>query len=465
MPWLACDFHVLNNSLNGAQGDFIETTIVWYVIVGALLISMGLMESVLHKLPLSPAMFYLPVGYALGPGGFGLIALDSTEHAPTLTVIAEIALLISLFTVGLKLRVSLSDRIWWLPVRLGLLAMVLTIGLLTLVGVYFLHLPLGAAILLAAILAPTDPILASDVQIQDVGDRDRIRFSLSAEGGLNDGTTFPFVMLGLALLGVPDAGDYSTWWALPLTAWGIVAGLAVGWLMGSAVGRLVVYLRHHHQSALGMEEFLTLGLIALSYGVAHLVHGIGFVAVFATGLAVRRIEFKASGDKTPDVVIGALALGAEDEAETDRQKGPAYMTEKVLGFNKQLEHIAEFAMVMILGVVLSGSGFSVEGAAVAALLFFVVRPAAVTLALAGAKRTRLQNGLMCWFGIRGIGSLYYLMFALQYQWLPHLTDRFVSLVLTVIALSVVLHGISSTPLMDLYYRRTRRKNTRAVEGK
>jgi NhaP-type Na+/H+ or K+/H+ antiporter len=399
----------------------------------------------------------------LGPAGFGLISIDATEYAPTLTVITEIALLISLFTVGLKLRVSLSDEIWWLPVRLGVIAMILTIGLLTLIGIYLLHLPPGAAVLLAAILAPTDPILASDVQIQDVGDRDRIRFSLSGEGGLNDGTAFPFVMLGLALLAVPDARDYASWRAVLITAWGIVGGLVTGWSMGLAVGRLVVYLRHRYQSALGMEEFLTLGLIALSYGVAHLIHGIGFIAVFATGLAVRRIEYSASGAQPPNAVIGAVAPGATDDAATDPEKAPAYMTEMVLGFNKQLEHIAEFAMVLMLGVLLSGSGFSAEGAVVAALLFFVVRPVAVTLALAGAKRTRLQNSLMSWFGIRGIGSLYYLMFALQYQWLPHLTNRFVSIVLTVIALSVVLHGISSTPLMNLYYRRTRRKNLKTVK--
>jgi NhaP-type Na+/H+ or K+/H+ antiporter len=441
------------------QGVRIDTAIIWYLIVGVLLISMGLMESVLQKLPLSPAMFYLPVGYALGPAGFGLISIDVVEHAPTLTVIAEIALLISLFTVGLKLRVSLTDSIWWLPVRLGSIAMILTIGLLTMIGTHLLHLPLGAAVLLAAILAPTDPILASDVQIQDVGDRDRIRFSLSGEGGLNDGTAFPFVMLGLALLAVPDARAYISWSAVLTTAWGIVAGFGTGWIMGLAVGRLVVHLRHRYQSALGMEEFLTLGLIALSYSVAHLAHGIGFIAVFATGLAVRRIEYAASGAKAPDAVIGPVAPGATDDVATDPEKAPAYMTEMVLGFNQQLEHIAEFAMVLMVGVLLSGSGFSREGAIVAALLFFVVRPASVTLALAGVKRTRLQNSLMSWFGIRGIGSLYYLMFALQYQWLPDLTNRFVSIVLTVIALSVVLHGISSTPLMNLYYRRTRRKNS------
>lgn len=419
---------------------------------------MGLMESVLRRLPLSPAMFYLPVGYALGSSGIRLIEIDPVQNAQTLTVITEIALLISLFTVGLKLRVPLTDRIWWLPVRLGVITMIVTTALLAMVGVYVLNLPLGAAVLLGAILAPTDPVLASDVQIKDVGDRDRTRFSLSGEGGMNDGTTYPLVMLGLALLAVPEAGQYATSRGVLLTLWGIVAGLGSGWLMGWAVGRLVVYLRGQHQSALGMEEFLTLGMIALSYGIAHVVHGIGFIAVFATGVALRRIEYDASDAKDPNAIIGPVASGEEECVATDPKKASAFMTERLLGFNQQLEHIAEFAMVLLLGILLSGSGFSMHGFILAALLFLIIRPVSVSLALIGAARTRLEHGMMAWFGIRGIGSLYYLTFALQYQWLPDLTQSFVSIVATVVAMSVVVHGISSTPLMDLYYKRTRRRN-------
>jgi NhaP-type Na+/H+ or K+/H+ antiporter len=134
------------------------------------------------------------------------------------------------------------------------------------------------------------------------------------------------------------------------------------------------------------------------------------------------------------------------------------MTEMVLGFNQKLEHIAECAMVLLLGVILSGSGFSFEGAAVAVLLFLLVRPVAVFAALVGmAPRSPLQNSLLAWFGIRGIGTLYYLVFSLQFPWLPDLTHRFISLVGTVVAISIVLHGISSTPLMGLYYQRKRER--------
>src|SRR3979411_1195602 len=120
---------------------------------------MGLMESALQRLPLSPAMFYLPIGLALGPSSLRLVVIDITHNAPLLTAITEIALLISLFTVGLKLRVPLSDKIWWLPIRLGFIAMVVTTALLTVAGLFILDLPLGAAILLGAGRAATDPVL------------------------------------------------------------------------------------------------------------------------------------------------------------------------------------------------------------------------------------------------------------------------------------------------------------------
>jgi NhaP-type Na+/H+ or K+/H+ antiporter len=419
---------------------------------------MGLVGSVLQRLPLSPAMLYLAIGFALGPSGAGLIDLDPKSNAPLLTLLCEIALLISLFAVGLRLRVDLADRIWWLPLRLGVLAMLITIGLLTAVGVYVLKLPLGAALLLAAILAPTDPVLASDVQIKDVGDRDRIRFSLSGEGGLNDGTTYPFIMTGLYLLGVQEAQAYSTAGGLAAQAsWGIVAGLTSGWLMGRIVVGLVLHLRENFHEALGMEEFLALGLIALSYGVSHLIHGIGFLAVFAAGVAMRRIEHSASGDTAPAEVIGSIPVGDDPVAATDPETAPAYMAEVVLAFNQQLEHIVEFVMVLLLGIMLSGSGISADGLVVAALLFVVIRPVSAMISLAGARVTHMQAHLMAWFGIRGIGSLYYLMFVLGYWRHPDLTDRFVSLVLTVVAVSILVHGISATPLMEHYYRHRDRR--------
>jgi NhaP-type Na+/H+ or K+/H+ antiporter len=370
-----------------------------------------------------------------------------------LTLLTEIALLISLFTVGLKLRVPLSDSIWLLPLRLGVIGMLITSLLIACMAVVLLKLPLAIAVLLGAILSPTDPVLASDVQINDVGDRDRLRFSLSGEGGLNDGTAYPVVMSGLFLLGVREAHDYGGPQVILHAAWGIAAGFGSGWMMGRAVVRLVLHLRQRYHQALGMEEFLTIGLIAVSYGVAHLIEGVGFIAVFAAGVAMRRIEHQASGATSPAKVIGSIPADNEPAIATHPHKGPAYMAETVLGFNQQLEHIAEFVMVLLLGILLSGSGFSREGFAVAAFLLLFVRPLSVNLSLLGAHVGKTQRWLMGWFGIRGIGSLYYLVFVLQYAWPMEHKQRLVSMVLTAVTLSILLHGISATPLMDRYHRR------------
>lgn len=198
---------------------------LWYVVVGLLLIGMALSGSVLRRLPLTASMFYLAIGFALGPAGLELIRLDPVGHAALLERFTEVAVIISLFTAGLKLRTPLADRRWLLPLRLASVSMVLTVGLVAAAGVVGLGLPPGAAVLLGAVLAPTDPVLASDVQVTDPFDRDRLRFALTGEAGMNDGTAFPFVLLGLGLLGCtswgPAAGGgwRSTCCGPPQAAW------------------------------------------------------------------------------------------------------------------------------------------------------------------------------------------------------------------------------------------------------
>lgn len=425
---------------------------------------MGLMGSLLQKLPLSPAMFYLVIGYVLGPSGFNLVNLDMRSDARIFTFVCEIALLISLFAVGLRLRIKLSDKIWSLPWRLAVGGMVISVFLVASIGVFIFDLPLGAAILLGAILSPTDPVLASEVQIQNVGDRDRIRFSLSAEGGLNDGTAYPFAMLGLFLLGVHQAENYEGFHEVLKALWGVVVGLGSGWLMGLMLIKLVLYIRQRHRQALGMEEFLALGLIALTYGISHIVDGIGFLAVFAAGVTMRHIEHKVSGVDQPAAVIGPVTVGEDENIATDPLRAPAYMAEIVLDFNRQLEHIAEFAMVLLLGIMLSGSGWSWEGVLLAVLLLLIVRPLSALISLAGSRATAMERGLIAWFGIRGIGSLYYLAYALQYRLNADLLHRLVPMVLTVLAISVVMHGISATPLMQLYYRRRDKDGAKGVKN-
>jgi NhaP-type Na+/H+ or K+/H+ antiporter len=429
---------------------------VWFVIIGVLLVSMALAGSVLKRLPLTTSILYLLFGVGLGANGLGFIRIDPIEQAGLLERLAEVAVIVSLFTAGLKLRTPLSDKRWWVPVRLASASMIITVGLIALVGVVALGLPVGAAVLLGAVLAPTDPVLASDVQVEHPFDRDRLRFGLTGEAGLNDGTAFPFVMLGLGLMGLHEIGDFGWRWLLVDVLWSVVGGLAIGGLLGTLVGKVVLYLRQEYKEALGLDDFLALGLIALSYGVALLAHTYGFLAVFAAGLALRRIEVQTTKGTPPEEVRALTRAGETEEIATDPQKAPAFMAHAVLLFNEQLERIGEVVVVVLVGGLLSWGDFSAQALLFVPLLFLVIRPIAVLLGLIASKAPNIQRGFMCWFGIRGIGSIYYLMYAMHYNLPRDIAERLTGMTLTVVAVSIVAHGISVTPLMSVYANLTRR---------
>jgi len=435
---------------------------IWTLIIGALLISMALSGTLLKRLPLSTALLYLAAGYGLGPAGLALMAPDPLAYTVLLERMAEVAVLISLFAVGLKLGLPLSNRGWRLPVRLATMSMTLTVALIAAVGVMGLGLSLGAAILLGAILAPTDPVLASDVQVEEANDRDRVRFSLTGEGALNDGAAFPFVMLGLGLLGLHDLGaDGWRWFAVDVL-WAITGGLGIGWALGTLVGRLVVYLRSRHQESVGFDEFLALGLIALTYGLAILGHTYGFLAVFAAGLALRRVkEQPGAVSHTAVRETGLQSKQAHAALATHAEYASAYMMQEVQGFNERLERIAEVAVVLVVGAMLPFiDHLPANAAGFLLLLFLVVRPLSVGLGLLGAPVSGDQRILISWFGIRGIGSIYYLMYAINHGLPRSLAEEIIALTLATVVVSIVVHGISVTPLMSLYARRKARPSSR-----
>jgi sodium/hydrogen antiporter len=343
---------------------------IWFIVAGALLIGMALAGSTLRRAPLTASMFYLAAGAALGPWGAGLLRIDAVEDASVLERLTEIAVIISLFTAGLKLRLPFSDRRWRAPILLATLAMVLTIGGVAAFAMAALALPIGAAVLLGALLAPTDPVLASDVQVSHEHDAEPVRFSLTGEAGLNDGTAFPFVMLGLALMGTHAIGASGWRWLAVDLVWAVTAGLAVGTLCGAGIGKLVIYLRRVHREAVGLDEFLALGLIALSYGIALLFHAYGFLAVFAAGLSVRRIERQHS-EVTPGADVEHAGASTEEQA-TDPSTAPAYMARAVLGFNEQLERLGELAVVLVVGAMLADVEVTALHIAVALVLFMVI---------------------------------------------------------------------------------------------
>jgi len=456
----------------------------WSAVAGLLLLVMALSDSVLARLPLSTSMLYVAVGVAISPLWLDWIHVALATHAHALERIAEIVVVVSLFGSGLKMSVGLGDGRWLLPLRLATVSMAVTVALIALVGAVGLGLPLGAAILLGGILAPTDPVLASDVQVAEPTDRDRLRFSLTGEAGLNDGSAFPFVLLGLGLLGLHDLGDSLWRWLALDVVWSVVAGIAIGAALGTLLGRLVLYLRRKHKEAVGLDNFLALGLIGISYGLASLAHGYGFLAVFAAGVALRRLEQRASAKakadagakaspprsaapakRSAEVVAAAHADPDPKRAEraaTHPQHAPAFMAHAVLSFNEQLERIAEVVAVVAVGALLWAVDWSRASWWFVALLLFVIRPASVLIGLAGSATSRGQRALVGWFGIRGIGSLFYLAYAANRGLASDTATTMTALVLSGVVVSIVVHGISVTPLMKVYERRKPARSGKAA---
>lgn len=417
-----------------------DTFVVWCVIVGVLLIVIGLTDTWRQELPVCASAIYLFAGYLLGPEVSGLLALTLGTDAVLMERLTEAAVLISLFAVGLRLRAPVRDALWRTPLVLATLAMLITIGLVTGLGLA-LGLSLGGAVLLAAVLAPTDPVLASEVQVRDERDSDRLRFSLTGEGGLNDGAAFPFVMLALGLLGLHELGQGGwRWWGIDLV-WAVVGGVAIGWTLGFIFSRAVVYLRREREQALGMESFLTLGLIALAYGLALAAHTYGFLAVFFAGLAMRQVE------RADNRQAGASA-GRPAQAS-------AYMAKAVLDFTLDVEKLAELTVMLLVGSLLTPAAFTPVSLAVALGLIFVARPIAVYASTWSLPLSATQRRLAAWFGVRGVGSMYYLSFAVAHGVAGETAAFVTDAVLVTIVLSVLLHGSTATPIMR-FYRRARR---------
>ncbi len=424
----------------------------WYLLIGVLLIGMVLVGTLVDRLPATPAVIYLLVGALVGPWALDLLRVDLFADAAILEHLTEAAVVLSLFGAGLKLRLPTRDPGWWIPLRLAFGAMALTVGAIALLGWAALGLSFGAALVLGAILAPTDPVLASEVQVRHAWDGDGLRRNLTAEAGLNDGTAFPLVYLGLGLLGLHSLGSFGVRWSTVDVVWGIAGGLLVGATVATLVGRAVLWVRRRYAHAVGLDDFLAIGIVAVAYGAALAVHTLGFLAAFAAGVAVRRIEHREMGDDPhPDA-----RAPDDDAAATHRDHAPAYMARALLEHNEQFERIAELALVVVVGALLATVEVPLSALWLVPVLFLVVRPLSVAAALVGTRAPHMERWLISWFGIRGIGSLYYLAYAIQAGLSGQQARDVAGIVLAAIAASIVVHGVSVTPLLALYRRRRSR---------
>ncbi|AHL34149.1 sodium:proton antiporter [Pseudomonas brassicacearum] len=439
---------------------------VWVAVLGAVLLTLALTSSYLRWMPVTTSAMCLVLGAVIGPAGLGLLKLDLGDSSVWMEHLTEVAVVFSLFVSGLKLRLPLKDRTWRVAYGLAGPVMILTIAGLCLTLHYLFGLGWGVSLLIGAMLAPTDPVLAALVQVNDARDDDRVRFGLSGEAGLNDGTAFPFVILGLLVLRADGSGFLGEW-VLRSVLWAVPAGLLIGYWMGRGIGRLTLSMRiKNADSTLSPNDYLALALIALAYVAAEAVQGYGFLSVFAAGLGLRQAEVQSTDENSPPAehlvqpVVGHEAVDPQqavlgDTASLDDgQVAAGVMMGDMLAFGSLVERSMEVFLVTLLGVVVANH-WDWRALAIGALLFAVIRPLSVLAMPWGRLLDGPQRLLIGWFGIRGIGSLFYLFYALNHDLQPEVARLCINLTLSVVALSILAHGLSTQPMLAWYERRKR----------
>ena len=396
--------------------------IIYLLVLGLLLLGVTLGSGWISRLPLSDALIYLFVGIVLGP--YGLRLIQERPGAEFLERLAEFVVIVSLFGCGLRINRPLNLWAWNSTVRLIGFLMPISIFAVAAIGHWILGIGWGAAILLGAILAPTDPVLASEVQLADIEDRDELRFGLTSEGGLNDALAFPFVYFGLHWLKDNNWENWFKQWVAIDVVWAIAAGIIMGIVVAKSVVQIDKYLQKFRPIDEVREDFVSLSTILLTYSLTEVVNGYGFLAVFIAGLVVKNGYYR-------DKHISQLE------------------------FTEQIEKLLEVAAILVLGAFLRIEPvlhYAGKALLVAGLLIFFIRPVGAWLSTIGSHIHPAKRWLMGWFGIRGVGSLYYLFYALGEGLKGELGEQIAWITYITVVISVILHGISATPLMNWYER-------------
>jgi sodium/hydrogen antiporter len=427
------------------SSNVFEAPNILFAAAGLAVFVAAVLPKLLRDMPFSMPMVFLGAGMA----AFALIPTlpdpDPIVHSDFVLHLSEVCVIISLMGAGLALDRPVGRKRWSTTWRLLGIAMPLCIIAVTLLGLWFLGLGLGAALLVASSLAPTDPVLASEVQVGEPADHeegankeDEVRFGLTSEAGLNDGLAFPFVYLAIAIsiAGSSPSAWFPEWFGVDVL-WRLAVGLLLGFLTGKVLARIFFSARAESLRLSNHSEgFVALAATFLAYGVTEMIEGYGFIAVFVCAVTIRAAEH-------------------------------THGYHRVLhSYVEQLERLMTVVILVLLGGaiargLLEGVGWTEVLVALALLL--VVRPLAGWLGLLGGKTGPRERIALSFFGIRGIGSLYYLSYALgkgnfggQAEWLW----AFVGLV---VALSIVIHGATTSPLMNRLDK-LRAKKARAVSG-
>jgi NhaP-type Na+/H+ or K+/H+ antiporter len=371
----------------------------------------------------SASLIYLGLGVVAATmiDLLGVRWIDPLADVTLIEHLAEFALIVALFGTGLKLERALDRSTWGSVARLLGIVMPLTIAAVALFGNAVMGLSLGAAIILGAALAPTDPVLAGDVGVGPPGDEDEHapNFALTAEAGLNDGFAFPFVFLGAYVVAEGGSGWVTEWLAADVL-YGVLAGVVIGAAGGYLIAASIVRLRDRRLMTDALDGWVAVAAVLLVYGLTEVVGAYGFLAAFAAGVAFRNYEHGHEVNR-------AVHDGSE-----------------------VVEKFCELGLILLLGSLVTVTGLREVGASgylLVPLLLLVIRPLATAVAFIGSGTGRGERAFIGWFGVRGIGSLYYVAVALGLGMLTReeSTTLFWTVAVCVVA-SIVVHGVTASPL-------------------
>jgi NhaP-type Na+/H+ or K+/H+ antiporter len=413
---------------------------VAFALLGVAALLAGILPRALERRPLSMPIAFLVLGLVVFGLPLGLPDADPLAHPKLTEHLTEAGVIVALMGAGLKIDRPLGWRRWSSTWRLLVIAMPLTIAAVALLGWWWVGLVPAAALLLGAALAPTDPVLASDVQVGEPTDEedseDEVRFALTSEAGLNDGLAFPFVYAAIAMatFGAAPGGWLGDWVLVDVLYKGVV-GVVGGIVIGKLLGKLFFRARSKAlRLARHSEGFLALAATFLAYGVVEVAGGYGFLAVFVAARAIRSAE-----------------------------RGHDY--HQVLhDFAEQTERLLTVLLLLLLGGAVIGgllAPLTWQAAGVGLALILVIRPLIGWVSLRGAPGHPAEHWVIASFGIRGIGSFFYLAYAMSQAEFAEV-DLLWATVGFVVIVSVVLHGVLATPVMQLLDRANERTQDNQV---
>jgi sodium/hydrogen antiporter len=378
----------------------------------------------LKRLPLTLAILCVALGVLVFSTGLLSFNPDPRTWDTATERLTELVVIISLMGAGLKLDRPLGWRRWASTWRLLAVAMPLTIAAVAWLGLAGLGFSLAMALLLGAAMAPTDPVLAADVQVGPPlsGDEDEVRFGLTSEAGLNDGLAFPFVHLAILATagGLASTGALTGWLAIDV-GWKLAAGVGVGMLCGFGFARLIF---RAGGTRFG-DGLVALAATLVAYAAAELAHGYGFLAVFVCALTIRA-------------------------GERDHQ-----FHQEMHDFSDQIERLLMMLLLVLFGGALANgllASLTWTDALVGLAVVFVVRPVAGLIAMIGSGQPMRERLLLAFLGIRGVGSVYYVAYGLNHGDFGD-SERLWAIVGFIILVSILVHGVTAAPLLQRLSRR------------